>query len=167
MLWKTLYPLVTSPHSPHPTKDIIFTYKEFLLKRQIERQVKHLTRRSSSAKRHEGNTCSSGTIIGTRFIAIPEDLEGWVATDAIFAAYVAVGSAVNLSRKANNSHFSMRHRALQFRVQRSHTEVDKVKWSVLCSTLASETMPFKRVAAASYSGAKRLQWPHLKSEDMD
>lgn len=24
------YPLVTSPHSPHSTKDIIFTYKEFL-----------------------------------------------------------------------------------------------------------------------------------------
>jgi len=30
------------------------------------------------------------------------------------------------------------------------------------NTLASETMPFSRVAAASYSGARRLQWPHLK-----
>lgn len=25
-------------------------------------------------------------------------------------------------------------------------------------------MPFKRVAAASYSGASRLQWPHLKKQ---
>lgn len=43
---------------------------------------------------------------------------------------------------------------------------ERLKWRGLCKTLASGTMPFKRVAAASYSGASRLQWPHLKGKDM-
>lgn len=32
------------------------------------------------------------------------------------------------------------------------------------STLASGTMPFRRVAATSYSGASLLQWPHLRGK---
>lgn len=107
---------------------------------QIERQVKHLTLRSSSAKRHEGNTCSSGTIIGTRFIAIPEDLEGWVATDTIFAAYVAVGSAVNLSRKANYSHFSMRHTEHCSSECREAT----LKWTKLSDLCCAVPWPVRR-----------------------
>lgn len=42
------------------------------------------------------NTCTSGTIVRTRFLSISEDLQSWVPADAILAAYVAVGGAVDL-----------------------------------------------------------------------
>lgn len=51
--------------------------------------------------------------------------------------------------------------AVQSAECRKPAKVDKVKWTALCNTLARETMLFRRVAAASYSGASRLQWPHL------
>lgn len=38
---------------------------------------------------------------------------------------------------------------------------DAVQWTWSLHTLASGTMPLRAVAAFSYSGANRLQWPHL------
>lgn len=49
----------------------------------------------------------------------------------------------------------------------SLTIVDKVKWAALCNTLTRGTLPFRRVAAVSYSGASRLQWPHLMDRRYD
>lgn len=110
--------------------------------------------------RSDPNTCRSGTVIGAGFLSVPEDLQGWVSTDTVFAAYVAVGRAVHL-RARKMIHFVKRRGEQQSTECRKPAKVDKVKWTALCNTLARETVPFRRVAAASYSGASRLQWPHL------
>lgn len=69
------------------------------------------------------NTCSSGAIIGTRFLSVPEDLQSWVATDTIFAACVAVSCAVNLM---GNKTIPLLKGALQYRVQKA-----TLKWTKL------------------------------------
>lgn len=43
----------------------------------------------------------------------------------------------------------------------------KLSFAALCNTLTRGTLPFRRVAAASYSGANRLQWPHLMDRRYD
>lgn len=45
------------------------------------------------------NTCGSGAVVGAGFVSIPEDLQSGVAIDAIFAAGVAVGCAVDLKER--------------------------------------------------------------------
>lgn len=47
---------------------------------------------------------------------------------------------------------------------KSHTGWTRLVWECQMRgvTLARGTLPFRRVAAASYSGASFLQWPHLE-----
>lgn len=96
-------------------------------------------------------TCTPGAVVGPWLLSVPEDLQSRVTADAIFAARVAVGRAVDL-REEKMIDFPCR------------VQVKEGGWAVLCNTLARATVPFRRVAAASYSGASRLQWPHLRDK---
>lgn len=101
------------------------------------------------------STCSSGSVISPGVFSIPEDLQRGISADTILTAHIGTGCAVHL-REAH------RLKVIPRALFEEPVDDGRTNFDTLFCTLASGTIPLRRVAAASYSGASRLQWPHLQ-----